>query len=103
MNLNFIGIAMSVVFLVYNTYCYVFKKVVYTINSSKLTLNNNKFFRLQLIMNSLNVACLIALSYLAYLNKLTIQLYAVYFIVLFWVFNYLIRYISVKLKYINFK
>lgn len=103
MNLSFIGIIVALFFLFYNIYCYILKKVIYTINNNKLVVNNSKFYNIQLILNIVNAFALIVISYFAYLNKLSFQLYAIYFIGLFWFFNFFIRYISIKLKYIYYK
>lgn len=103
MNLSFIGIGVALFFLFYNIYCYILKRVVYTINNNKLVVYNSKFYNIQLMLNITNVFTLIVISYFAYLNKLSFQIYAICFIGLFWFFNFFIRYISIKFKYIYYK
>lgn len=101
--MNFIGILIALIFLLYNIYCYKFKKVIYTINSKDIFINSDKFYMIQLVINLFNISFLIMISYLSYLNKFDIQLYVIYFIGLFWIFNFLIKYIAIKFKYISYK
>lgn len=100
--MNFIGILIALIFLLYNIYCYKFKKVIYTINSKDIFISNNKFYMVQFLINLFNISFLIIISYLSYLNNFNIQLYVIYFLGIFWILNFLIKYIGIKLKYIYY-
>ncbi len=100
--MNFIGILIALIFLLYNIYCYKFKKVIYTINSKDIFISNNKFYMVQFLINLFNISFLIIISYLSYLNNFNIQLYVIYFLGIFWILNFLIKYIAIKFKYIYY-
>lgn len=92
------GVIMPIVFIIYNIICYFNKKVIYTINNKKFVINNNNFFKIQLILSCIN-SILISIIVYEWEKHDSKFLGFLLFIVTFWGINYLIKFIAIFKKY----
>ncbi len=92
------GIIVPIIFIIYNLFCYYNEKIIYTINNKKLKVINKKFFKLQLgmsIVNSISIAIAIY-----FMEKVNVVGGYLFFILIFWGINYLIKFIAEVKGYI---
>lgn len=96
----FLGVCFPLFFFIYNLIYYFKHKVIYTLNYNKFVILNDNFFKLQFWFNFINCILISLMTYICtYIVETT--LFPLYLMVVFWGINYLIKYISTKLNYIQ--
>ena len=95
----FIGLAMPIMFLAYNIFCFKNKKVIYTIKNKNYLIIDDKYYKLQLYFSITNCIFISIFTFLIRNRKDTIFLWVI--IIIFWVINYLLKYSALKKGYIK--
>lgn len=89
-------------FLFHSARCYKEKKINYTFRFSKINvLNPNNFFKIQIIFSILNCISLLILLNIYIFLQYRLELYLILYCIIFWLYNLSIKYISLKLNYIE--
>lgn len=100
-NLVFVTyISIPIILFIYNIILYVNEKVIYSINSNKLNVMNDSFYKLQLIFCIINCILLISETIIIY-NKVNISIFVFCYVATFWIINYLLKFIAIKIKYLE--
>ncbi len=93
-------ISIALIFLVYSIISYKKKSIIYTIRNEKINVLKDDYYNLQLLFCVFNCTLLILESVIIY-NKTNTSLFVCYYLATFWVVNYLLKFISIKMKYLN--
>lgn len=93
-------ISAALLFLIYSIRSYQKKNIIYTIRSEKMSVIKNDYYNLQLLFCIANCALLILESVIGY-NMENTKLLLLYYFATFWLLNYLLKFIAVKMKYLN--
>ena len=93
-------ISIALIFLIYSIISYKKKNIIYTIRSEKINVSKDNYYNLQLLFCVSNCILLILESVAIY-NKTNTTLFVCYYLVTFWVVNYLLKFIGIKMKYLN--
>lgn len=94
----YIGIAL--IFFIYSIIWYKNKSIIYTIRNKHITVLKDDYYNLQLLFCVFNSILLILESVLIYNNTNT-SLFVCYYLATFWVVNYLLKFIAIKMKYLS--
>ncbi|NFL38673.1 hypothetical protein [Clostridium botulinum] len=95
------GVIMPIVFIIYNIVYYFKKKVIYTIKDKNFIVINDEFFKIQLILSLLNSICISIVVYAW--DKYNLKSGILFFILIYWGINYLIKIIGISKKYAEIK
>ncbi|MRN23441.1 hypothetical protein EAI30_02310 [Romboutsia ilealis] len=95
-----IYISISLIFFVYSIISCKKKSIIYTIRSEKINVLKDDYYNLQLLFCIFNCILLILESVIIY-NKTNTSLFVCYYISTFWIINYLLKFIAIKMKYLN--
>ncbi len=93
-------IGMAFTFLIYSIISCKKKSIIYTIRSKKINVLEDEYYNLQLLFSIFNCILLILGSVIIY-NKMNIILVVSYYLATFWGVNYLLKFIAIKMKYLN--
>lgn len=96
--ITYIGAALS--FLIYSIISYKNKNIIYTIRSEKMSAIKSDYYKLQLLFCIANCILLILESVISY-NMENTKFFLLYYFATFWLVNYLLKFIAVKMKYLN--
>ena len=100
-NLIFIGeIALTLFLLIYNIIAYKKKNIIYTIREQNIGVIKDDYYKLQLIFSIINCILLLLLTIFIY-SKIAVQLFVGLYGSIFWLVNYLLKFIAIKMKYLN--
>ena len=91
------GVIMPILFVIYNMIYYFNKKVIYTIKDKNFIIVNDKFFKMQLFFSCLNAILVSIVIY--FWDKYNSSLCLLFFILIFWGINYLIKFSAILKKY----
>lgn len=94
----YVGIAL--IFLVYSIMSWKNKKMIYTIQSEKISVLKDKYYNLQLWFCVLNCILLILCSVFMR-DKANTAFFVSCYLCIFWVVNYSLKFIGIKMKYLN--
>ena len=86
------------IFFLQNIYCYKKNKVIYAIKSNSFVIIDDKYFSLQLGVSIINSISLIILSINYSYFKISSG-YTLCFLLVFWLFNYMLKGIAILKKY----
>lgn len=89
---------MVAIFFLHNIYCYKKNKVIYAINSNSFVIIDDKYFSLQLGISIINSISLLILSINYSYFKISSG-YTLCFLLVFWLFNYMLKGIAILKKY----
>lgn len=92
------AIIIPLIFFIYAVISYKKKFVIYTINSRNMKVTNDSYYSLQLLF-CIIICILLVLESVLTINS--ISFFSLYYIATFWVVNYLLKFISIKMKYIS--
>lgn len=93
-------ISIALIFLVYSIISYKNKSIIYTISNENISVLKDDYYNLQLLFCVFNCILLILESVIIYNNTNT-PLFVSYYLATFWIVNYLLKFIAIKMKYIN--
>ncbi|BCZ49297.1 hypothetical protein psyc5s11_53640 [Clostridium gelidum] len=95
-----LGVLISIIFFLYSILCYIKKDIFFTIRRDNrfLIINKDKYLKLQLKINLISFTCLMILSFMNRYSKINIT-YIIYFNLIFWTFNYILKRITLLKKY----
>ena len=93
-------ISIALIFLIYSIISYKKKNIVYTIRNEKINVLKDDYYNLQLLFCVFNCILLVLESVIIY-NKTNTSLFVCYYLATFWIVNYLLKFISIKMKYLN--
>ena len=93
-------ISIALIFLVYSIISYKKKSIIYTIRNEKINVLKDDYYNLQLLFCVFNCILLVLESVIIY-NKTNTSLFVCYYLATFWIVNYLLKFISIKMKYLN--
>lgn len=92
------AIIIPLIFFIYSLIAYKKKIIICTVNNNKVKVTKNSYYNLQLLFCITNCILLIIESVLTINN---IIIFICYYIATFLLMNYLLKYISIKMKYIS--
>lgn len=93
-------ISMALIFLIYSIISYKKKSIIYTIRNKKINVLKDDYYKIQLLFCVFNCILLILGSAIIY-NKVNINLFTSYYLAIFWIINYLLKFVAIKIKYLN--
>lgn len=95
-------ISIALIFLIYSIISYKKKNIIYTVcnEKEKLTVLKDDYYKMQLLFCVFNCILLILESVIIYNNSNT-RFFICYYLATFWIVNYLLRFIAIKMKYLN--
>ena len=93
-------ISIALIFLIYSIISYKKKNIVYTIRNEKINVLKDDYYKIQLLFCVFNCILLVLESVIIY-NKTNTSLFVCYYLATFWIVNYLLKFISIKMKYLN--
>lgn len=86
------------IFFIYGLISYKKKFIICTINNKKMKVIKNSYYSLQLLFCIINCILLVFESIITINNVI---FFWCYYIATFWVINYLLKFISIKMKYVS--
>lgn len=92
------AIITPLIFFIYGLISYKKKIIIYTINNENMKITKDSYYSLQLLF------CIIICILLVFESVMTINsisFFACYYIATFWLMNYLLKFISIKMKYVS--
>ena len=92
--------SIALIFLIYSIISYKKKSIIYTIRNEKINVLKDDYYNLQLLFCVFNCILLVLESVIIY-NKTNTSLFVCYYLATFWIVNYLLKFISIKMKYLN--
>ncbi|SCH45488.1 hypothetical protein [Romboutsia sp. 1001713B170207_170306_H8] len=93
-------ISIALIFLIYSIISCKKKRIIYTIRNKRINVSKDNYYNLQLLFCIANCILLILESVIAY-NKTSTSLFVSYYLATFWLVNYLLKFIGIKMKYLN--
>jgi len=93
-------ISIAFIFLIYSIISYKKKSIIYTIRNKNINVLKDDYYNLQLLFCVLTCILLILGSLIIY-NKVHINLFVSCYVGTFWLLNYLLKFIAIKMKYLN--
>ena len=93
-------ISAALLFLIYSIRSYQKKNIIYTIRNEKMSVIKNDYYNLQLLFCIANCSLLILESVIGY-NMENTKLLLLYYLATFWLLNFLLKIIALKMKYLN--
>ena len=94
-------ISIAMIFFIHSIISYKKKKIIYTINSENLRVTKDTYYNLQLLFCIINCALLVFESVIIY-NVTNDSYFSWCYIITFWLINYLLKFIAIKMKYLNY-
>ena len=92
------AILIPLIFLIYSLIAYKKKFIIYTIKNNKIRVTKDSYYILQLLFCIINCILLIFESVMTIKS---ISFFACYYVATFWLMNYLLKYVSIKMKYVS--
>lgn len=92
------AIIIPLIFFIYGLISYKKKAIIYTIKNDNMKVIKDSYYSLQLLFC---IAICILLVFQSVMTIESIGLFSCYYIATFWVMNYLLKFISIKMKYIS--
>lgn len=74
------------------------KFIIYTIKNNNIRVTKDSYYILQLLFCIINCILLIFESVMTIKS---ISFFACYYVATFWLMNYLLKYVSIKMKYVS--
>ena len=100
-NLIFIAcIGLTLFLLIYNIISYKNKNIIYTIRKGNISVIKDDYYKIQLIFSIFNCILLILGTVFIY-SKIDIQLFVALYTSVYWLVNYLLKFLAIKMKYLN--
>ena len=100
--LSIFSICMALIFLVYSIISYKKKSIIYAVKDGKekLTVLKDDYYKMQLLFCVLNCILLILETLIVY-NHFESGLFTLCYICTFWIVNYLLKFMAIKMKYLD--
>lgn len=95
-----IYISIAFIFLIYSIISYKKKSIIYTIRSEKISVIKDDYYKMQLSFCIFKCILLILGGVIIY-NKVSINLFISYYLSVFWLVSYLLKFIAIKMKYLT--
>lgn len=92
------AILIPLIFLIYSLIAYKKKFIIYTIKNNKIRVTKDSYYILQLLFCIINCILLIFESVMTIKS---ISFFACYYVATFWLMNYLLKFVSIKMKYVS--
>lgn len=92
------AILIPLIFLIYSLIAYKKKFIIYTIKNNNIRVTKDSYYILQLLFCIINCILLIFESVMTIKS---ISFFACYYVATFWLMNYLLKFVSIKMKYIS--
>ena len=98
LSISYISIAL--IFLVYSIISYKKKSIIYAVRDGKekVTVLKDDYYKMQLLFCVLNCILLILETLIIYIHSNS-GLFTLYYIGTFWIVNYLLKFMAIKMKY----
>ncbi|WP_455538013.1 hypothetical protein [Terrisporobacter sp.] len=93
-------ISIAVIFLIYSIILCRKKRIIYTIGREEISVLKDDYYKIQLLFCVFNSILLILESAIFY-NNTNMSLFACYYVITFWIVNYLLKFIAIKMNYLN--
>ena len=97
--LVFSAIIIPLILFIYALISYKKKTIVYTINNDRMKVTKDSYYSLQLLFY---IIICILLVFESVMTIKSISFFICYYIATFWLMNYLLKFISIKMKYITY-
>ena len=96
---SIVSISMALIFLIYSIISYKKKRIIYTIlnEKEKIIVLKDDYYKIQLLFCVFNCILLILESIIIYNTRFFIC----YYLATFWIVNYLLKFMALKMKYLN--
>ena len=96
---SIVSISMALIFLIYSIISYKKKRIIYTIlnEKEKIIVLKDDYYKIQLLFCVFNCILLILESIIIYNTRFFIC----YYLATFWIVNYLLKFMAIKMKYLN--
>ena len=96
---SIVSISMALIFLIYSIISYKKKRIIYTIlnEKEKIIVLEDDYYKIQLLFCVFNCILLILESIIIYNTRFFIC----YYLATFWIVNYLLKFMAIKMKYLN--
>ena len=100
LSISYISIAL--IFLVYSIISYKKKSIIYAVRDGKekVTVLKDDYYKIQLLFCVLNCILLILETLIIYIHSNS-GLFTLYYIGTFWIVNYLLKFMAIKIKYLG--
>lgn len=92
------AILIPLIFLIYSLIAYKKKFIIYTIKNNKIRVKKDSYYILQLLFCIINC---ILLVFESVMTIKSISFFACYYVATFWLMNYLLKFVSIKMKYVS--
>lgn len=92
------AILIPLIFLIYSLIAYKKKFIIYTIKNNNIRVTKDSYYILQLLFCIINCILLIFESVMTIKS---ISFFACYYVATFWLMNYLLKFVSIKMKYVS--
>lgn len=92
------AILIPLIFLIYSLIAYKKKFIIYTIKNNNIRVTKDSYYILQLLFCIINC---ILLVFESVMTIKSISFFACYYVATFWLMNYLLKFVSIKMKYIS--
>ena len=92
------AILIPLIFLIYSLMAYKKKFIIYTIKNNNIRVTKDSYYILQLLFCIINCILLIFESVMTIKS---ISFFACYYVATFWLMNYLLKFVSIKMKYVS--
>lgn len=92
------AILIPLIFFIYSLIAYKKKFIIYTIKNNKIRVTKDSYYILQLLFCIINCILLIFESVMTIKS---ISFFACYYVATFWLMNYLLKFVSIKMKYVS--
>lgn len=89
---------MPLIFLIYSLMAYKKKFIIYTIKNNNIRVTKDSYYILQLLFCIINC---ILLVFESVMTIKSISFFACYYVATFWLMNYLLKFVSIKMKYVS--
>lgn len=92
------AILIPLIFLIYSLMAYKKKFIIYTIKNNNIRVTKDSYYILQLLFCIINC---ILLVFESVMTIKSISFFACYYVATFWLMNYLLKFVSIKMKYVS--
>lgn len=97
---SIVYISIALIFLIYSIISYKKKSIIYTIRNEKINVLKDDYYKMQLLFCVFNCILLVLESVIIY-NDSNASLFLCYYLATFWIVNYLLKFIAIKMEYLN--
>ena len=97
---SIVYISIALIFLIYSIISYKKKRIIYTIRNENINVLKDDYYKMQLLFCVFNCILLVLESVIIY-NDSNASLFLCYYVATFWIVNYLLKFIAIKMEYLN--